>query len=314
MEVVKLNNSTWRDEAALITRARQNTVLCILGLIFNLTLLLVVCLASRLRRSAKYQLVASLSLADLLIGMIYLPFDTSVAFHRGQWIYGCSLMFFTYGLQEFVMPTIASLTLSALCIEYAVTMLHDVTPAIKRRVVLVGVLLPWFLGSLALVPVFLKRSLVTSDSFTEPCVHKEWSFPTIVVLIGLFGFVPLLFLAGSLLFMFLSRCCRPADERMAVRAIRARSHGIVLTHEYTDTTFACLISIVFNLPFLLQFSLHVQCGDTSCHTSEHVLHVLDVLRAAESVFFPVVWMLGLEFRHGMLTSCKCCYRNCGCRF
>ncbi|KAL8575182.1 hypothetical protein ACOMHN_042492 [Nucella lapillus] len=305
-----MENYTFTDDVILAARARQNAVLCILGLIFNLTLLLVLCLSVRLRRTAKYQLIASLSLADLLISLIYLPLDTTMALHRGQWVHGCSWMFFTYGLQEFVMPTIASLTLSALCIEYSITMMFDVNLAIKRRVVVLGVVLPWFLGSLAFVPVFASRVVLTGGPFTNLCTDTRWDRFTVSVLIGSFGFVPLLFLTGSLLLMYVSRCRRPPDERMAVRAIRARSQGIVLTHEVTDTTLACFISMLFNLPFLLHFTMHVQCENKHCHRSEGVMHALEVLRTTESVFFPVVWMLGLEFRHGLYVSCKCCYQFC----
>lgn len=298
------------DDDSLSVRARQNVVLGILGLLFNSTLLAVVCISVRLRKSAKYQLIASLSLADLMLAVIYLPLDTSMAFHGGVWEYGCALMFFTYGLQEFVMPTIACLTLSALCIEYAVTMFFRVTPLIKRRVVALGVTLPWLVGFVALLPVFFKRIVTSSGSFSSPCTSKPWDATSLFLLIGIFGFLPVTFLLGSLLLMLISHCWRPSNERIAVRTIISRSEGVYLTHEFTDTFVACLISIAFNVPFLVDFTLHVQCEGMTCRSPTRVQHALEVLRTAESVFFPAVWMVGMEFRQGLFTSCKCCYHYC----
>ena len=307
----QMGNATSDDSDSLAVRARQNVVLCILGLLFNSALLSVVCVSVRLRRSAKYQLIASLSLADLLLSVVYLPLDTSMAFQGGVWEYGCSLMFFTYGLQEFVMPTIACLTLSALCVEYAVTMFCNVTPLIKRRVVGLGVVLPWVIGFLALLPVFLKRIVTSSGSFSSPCTSRQWDAATLVLLMGIFGFLPVTFLLGALVLMLVSHCCRPTNERIAVRTIISRSEGVYLTHEFTDTLVACLIFIAFNAPFLVEFTMHVQCeADMTCHSPTRVQHVLEVLRTAESVFFPAVWMVGMEFRQGLFTSCKCCYKYC----
>lgn len=305
-----MKNMTSEDADALQVRARQNVVLCMLGLIFNGTLLVVVSISVRLRRSSKYQLIASLSLADVMLGLIYLPLDTSMALQGGVWGHGCWLMYFTYGLQEFVMPTIVSLTLSALCIEYSATMFCSVTPKLRRRIAVLGVCIPWLTGFLALMPVCLKRIVTSSGSFTAACVDHHWDAPTIIFLIGLFGFLPLTFLTGALLLMVVCHCCRPPDERIAVRTIISRSEGVYLTHEVADTFFACLISLAFNLPFLVDFSLHLQCEGMTCHSPTRGQHVLEVLRTTESIFFPAVWMLGMEFRHGLFTSCKCCYRYC----
>ncbi|XP_076444217.1 uncharacterized protein LOC143282459 [Babylonia areolata] len=299
---------------ALEVRARQNVVLCLLGIIFNSTILAVVAFSLRLRKSAKYQLIVSLSFADVFLGLIYLPLDTLMAFHGGVWHYGCSLLFLTYGFQEFVMPTIAALTLSVLCIEYALTMMCDDASAgrRRRRTVLLGVLLPWGVGLTALVPVFLLRFVTSSGAFSPPCVEEPWHVSTLVLLVGVYGYLPLAVLAGSLLLMLAAYCCRPPDDRVAVRTILARSRGVFLTHEFADTFFAGLISLGFNLPFLVELSLSVQCqGDGAwCRRERPVRHVLEVLRTVESVFFPAVWMLGMEFRHGLFTSCNCCYKYC----
>lgn len=299
------------EAESLQVRARQNVVLLILALIFNFVLLIVVCVSLRLRRSAKYQLIASLSLTDVLLGVIYLPLDTSMALNDGVWKYGCNMMFFVYGLQEFAVPTITTLTLAALCLEYSITVFYNMTPFMQRHVVLLGILIPWILGCLSFLPVYLDRVVTSSGSFTSACTGKQWQFTTLFFLIGLFGFIPLVFLVAALLLMLISFCCRPTDDRLAVRTIIAHSEDVYLTHEITDTILACLISVAFNLPFLVEFVMHVKCdGFSACRSPQRVQHVLEVLRTAESVIFPAIWMLGSEFRHGLFTSCKCCYRHC----
>ncbi|KAK7463964.1 hypothetical protein BaRGS_00038046 [Batillaria attramentaria] len=305
-----MDNSTSETDS-LKVRARQNVVLCILALLFNSLLLIVVCISARLRKSAKYQLIASLSVADVLLGAVYLPLDTSMAFSGGVWKYRCGLMFFAYGLQEFAMPTITTLTLAALCLEYCVTIFYNVTPVIRRRVVVVGVFIPWILGCLSFAPVYVARIVTSSGSFTSACSDGQWNASALFLLIGVFGYVPLLSLLASLVLMLISFCCRPTVDRLAVRTIIAHSEDVYLTHEITDTVLACFISIAFNVPFLVELVMHVQCdGFSTCASPRRVQHVLEVLRTAESVVFPAVWMLGSEFRHGLFTSCKCCYRCC----
>nr|KAG5687238.1 hypothetical protein BaRGS_010906 [Batillaria attramentaria] len=158
-QLIQLMDNSTSETDSLKVRARQNVVLCILALLFNSLLLIVVCISARLRKSAKYQLIASLSVADVLLGAVYLPLDTSMAFSGGVWKY-----------------------------------------------------------------------------------------------------------------------------RLAVRTIIAHSEDVYLTHEITDTVLACFISIAFNVPFLVELVMHVQCdGFSTCASPRRVQHVLEVLRTAESV-------------------------------
>lgn len=295
----------------LAARARQNVVLCILGILFNSVLVAVVCKSPRLRKSAKYQLVVSLSGADILVSSIYLPLDTCMAFNNGTWPFDCPLLFFAYGLQEFVVPTVTALTLAAICLEYAVTIFFTVTPLVRRRVVLTGVLLPWLLGLAAWIPVYTARVITSGGSFSESCTSANWTLAGLVALLGAFGFAPLTFLLVALVLLVVAHCCRQPDERLAVRTIIARSEGVYLTHEMFDTFIAGLISVVFSLPFLIELTSHLECDVfLVCRSTARIHHFVEVLRTAESVFFPAIWMLGAEFRHGLFTSSVCCYKYC----
>ncbi|XP_067666921.1 beta-2 adrenergic receptor-like [Haliotis asinina] len=278
-------------------------LLCDVLIIFlNLMVIALIFMSERLRNSTKHMLVVNLAFADLLIGAIVIPLYAHYGV-KGEWQFPCSLRNALTVLQMNILPSVTTLCVFVINMDYVFGMGCYFYTNGKTKYVMSGSmgLLPWVISGALLVPLYFIATEPGRPYDVLPCVRRYKEDVTALLLIA-FSFFP-----QSFIIMV------TGIAAVIGYLIKRRSTGLDMfgerIHSPVDISLVSFITILFYTPY---FCLAVPVNRISCSSSSEcdVLHTIGIIASwlfvIKSFVVPLCWFCSRDFRTAFRNICCWC--------
>ncbi|XP_041368216.1 D(1)-like dopamine receptor [Gigantopelta aegis] len=301
-----LHNSS--HERGFVQVALFGIFACVWSLVFNSLLILLIVCQSQVRSQFVFNHVISLSISDFLYSSLV---DIITAYYDLMpWKLGPHVCK-AWMILDVMIPFVSLLIIIILNLD---RLLFAISPISYFRLFhrkifrLAALVLPWIIGSVIVVPLWLltstvepkpgmciygitQEAAVTSSviSLFLPCVFII--ILTVFILATLIGGLP------QDLNEFVSLTFNGSD-RTSTKTIKKKHTGVVVA-----LTFVNFFTLVLQLPFGAISILQPECMDPTCSSTLKMLQALSWLRSANPGIRPVFWILITELRH---ICCSCC--------
>jgi len=276
-------------------------IFILLILVLNLALIVFIFISKVMRQNSKHVLIISLCLADLILGVFVIPVILSMSSESED----CSLFHAVRVFAELLIPSVATLAVLALNVDYILRMCLSSYSEGPPRVILIMLLflLPWAVSCGVLNPLYVSGLKATGDRFWwENCkVSIEGgTYRKLLIL----SFVPQ---ASALLLsnIIVSILYLVRRETHTLDAMGERIRAPV------DICLASFVTILFYTPSFLHQLLGTD-GYQGC-TDQDECNVVNTLQLtamffmfAKSWFMPLCWMVGKETRSAIRHIFDCC--------
>ena len=306
IDYTNLHNSS--HERGFVQSALFGIFACVWSVVLNSLLTLLIVCQPQIRAQFVFSHVLSLSISDFLYST--LVDIITVYFDLKPWNLGTHVCK-AWMILDVLIPFVSLLIMIILNLDrllFAISPISYLRLFHKRISRIVALVLPWLIGSVILVPLWLfTTTLEPSPSMCIYGITQEAAVTSSVVSLFLpcvFIMVLTVFILASLigglpqdLNEFVSLTFTGGD-RTSTKIIKKKHIGIVVA-----LTFVNFFTLVLQLPFGAISMLQPECMDPTCSSTLKMLQALSWLRSANPGIRPLFWILITELRH---VCCSCC--------
>lgn len=263
-------------------------IFSILIVLVNLGLVALVLVSKALRNSSKHVLVISLCLADLIMGVFVIPVVLSMSSggEGEEREMDCSLFYAVRLFAELLIPSVTTLAVLALNVDYILRLCHSAYSEGSSRVCLLLLLflLPWLVSCVLLNPLYVDALEATGAKFWwERCtITIQGPISRTLFIISFFPQAATLLLVNIIVsILYLVR-----RESHSLDAMGERIRAPV------DICLASFVTILFYTPSFLHQLLSTE-GYRTCQDSQECQVVSSLQLAALFIMLAKSWALPL---------------------
>lgn len=334
----------WSDIDEGNVRAKQNVVFSVLILMFNFMTLFLIVLSPSLRSVPKFNIIASMAVANIVACLTFFPVDTRKALGMDSPEYRSTFPSFQQSVYMYCMPSVIAFSLVCLCVDYMVNRVYSCKQQRKIMTSVFGVAIPWTCALFSLLLLLHTQNTSNEDSrdiilnlqdtFTPENVSFSSTYnntPSIVtrtdsqggrvpveiiVQISLWGFLPpvlAVIIAGSSLLMrsmYKSLPVYMLENGVSAPTVNHEGHAKEIS--LMDTVTSAVVNLVLSIPLTVDILYSLTCtSDGQCVLLEATSRNAELARWSVVFILPALWMLDAEFRTAFITIWgRLCFGPC----